>query len=161
MGVVVKDLRALKDLQRRLLGAAAVEPELTKRLGVAFMKEVADEFRQSRDPYGKPWAPVVRNRKRDRRARAKRAAAGKPPKADKPLIDTGRMRASVVARTERSTVRIAIPVQYASFHQDGTKRIPRRQMLPDATTGGLGPRWSAVAQREAIAVLNKHFGGKK
>lgn len=159
MGLAIQNLRAFKDLQRQLDAAARGRflPELAKRIGVAFEKQVADQFRQSRDPYGKPWKPVERNRGRDRRARAKRARAGKPARADKPLIDTGRMRGSVTHRVSGTSVRILIPVEYASYHQDGTRRIARRQMLPELETGGLGPRWTLAALKESNAVLAKHF----
>lgn len=162
MGVTVRNLATLQGFERRLEAAAQGRfiPELGKRVAAGLMKEVGDEFRQSRDPYGKPWAPVVRNRLRDRRARARRIAKGKPILADKPLIDTGRMRASVIARVIGNEVRVAIPVEYASYHQYGTRTIARRQMLPEADTGGLGPRWTMVLNRESIAVLNKALGGK-
>lgn len=164
MGVTVRNLgsTSLEAIQRRLTAASQGKflPELGKRVSAALMKEVADEFRQSRDPYGQPWKAVHRNRGRDRRARARRAAKGLAPRADKPLIDTGRMRASVIARVVGSEVRVAIPVEYASYHQKGTRTIPRRQMLPESDTGGLGHRWTQAINREAIAVLNKSLGDK-
>jgi phage gpG-like protein len=165
MGAAIKNISAFNDLKRRVTAVAhssAMLDELGKRTGAALMKQVSDEFRESRDPYGKAWAPVVRDRGRDRRARAKRTAAGKKPKADKPLIDTGRMRASVTAKVTGSDVRIVIPVNYASYHQDpkpGSHNV-RRQMLPEADTGGLGDRWRMAINKEAAAVLQKHFGGK-
>jgi phage gpG-like protein len=159
MPILVRNLQAFVDFQKRVAGAGALLPEIARRVGAAFVKQVADEFRESRDPYGNPWAPVYRNRARDRRARARRLAAGKAIRADKPLIDTGRLRASVVARTEGSEVRIALPVEYASYHQTGTRKMVRRQILPEADTGGLGPRWTMAANKEISAVLLKHFGG--
>ena len=161
---VTGDFAALRDLQKRLerIAGGRFAPELAQRLGAVGMKLVADEFRESRDPYGKPWAPVQRNRAKDRKARARRAAAGKPAKADKPLIDTGRLRASVTAaRTSGSTVRITLPVSYASFHQTGTKRIQRRQILPEHATGGLGPRWTAAFNREASRMLQELASGRR
>jgi phage gpG-like protein len=94
---------------------------LVDLVGAALLKQVADEFRQSRDPYGKAWAPVKRTREKDRLAREKRAAEGKAAKADKPLVDSGRMRGSVSFKAGSSDlVRIFIPVDYASYHQQGT-----------------------------------------
>jgi phage gpG-like protein len=159
MGLVVRNIQALEkfmDRVRRIRPDAL--PLIAKRQAAALGKLVTDEFRQSMDPYGKPWAPVDRSRGRDRRARARRAAAGKPVRNDKPLVDTGRLRASVVARAEGSIVRISLPVEYASYHQYGTRRIKRRQILPEADTGGLPPKWLGVMQTEANAALNEHFG---
>lgn len=162
MGVTIHNLASLKSFERRLEAASQGRflPELGRRVSAAFMKEVADEFRESRDPYGNAWAPVERNRRKDRRARARRAARGLAIRSDKPLIDTGRMRGSVIARMVGSAVRVAIPVEYASFHQYGTRFIKRRQILPEVNTGGLGPRWTMALNREASAVLNKALGGE-
>jgi phage gpG-like protein len=158
MGLTIRNLRALEHIRERV---ERVRPDLlplvARRVAAGFMKEVADEFRRSRDPYGNPWAPVNRSRGKDRRARARRLAAGKPVKADKPLVDTGRLRGSVVARAVGTEVRIALPVEYASYHQYGTRRIKRRQILPEADTGGLPPRWIGIATKEALAVLDEHF----
>lgn len=157
MGLVVRNLREFEQFRSKVAEAPYLIPVLAKRIGAAFVKQVADEFKESRDPYGNAWAPVMRDRLKDRRARARRVKQGKAPKADKPLIDTGRLRASVVARTDGGTVRIALPVEYASYHQYGTRSIKRRQILPESDTGGLGPRWSTAASKEATAVLNEHF----
>lgn len=161
MPLVVKNLKAFEEFRSRITELPYLVPRLANRLGVALVKEVGNQFRESRDPYGNAWAPVVRDRRRDRRARARRAKKGLAAKADKPLIDTGRMRASVTFRVEGDSVRVAIPVEYASYHQYGTRTIQRRQILPEANTGGLGPRWSMIAARESAALLNEHFGKGK
>lgn len=160
MALVRGDFASLERLQRQVdaLAKQKLTAELAPRVGAAFMKELADEFRQSRDPYGNAWAPVFRNRRRDRLARGRRAAAGKAVRADKPLVDTGRLRASATAKADGTKVRIVLPVEYASYHQEGTRRIKRRQMLPEAATGGLGPRWTMAANKEAAVLLKKHFG---
>lgn len=160
-GVVLKTPLALEQLKERLAYAArgAFLPELGARVGAAILKEIADEFRQSRNPYGVAWAPVFRNRRRDRVARARRAKAGKPVKADKPLIDSGRLRASPVARMVGTNVHVALPVDYASYHQLGTKRIQRRQILPEDETGGLGTLWTLAITRESNAVMEKMLKG--
>jgi phage gpG-like protein len=158
MGLVMKNLAAFEHFRERIANVVPdLLPVVAKRIGVAFVKQVADEFRQSRDPYGNAWAPVSRNRRRDVRARAARAKAGKPPKTDKPLIDTGRLRGSVAATTEGTEVRVALPVEYASYHQYGTRRIKRRQILPEANTGGLPSSWVAAATSESVLALAAHF----
>lgn len=167
MPAVRGDFAALKTLRERIakLATAKATEDITKRVGAAFIKQLADEFRQSRDPYGKPWAPVFRNRKRDRAARGRRLAAGKPARAAKPLSDTGRLRAAATAssalQSSGSIVRITIPVSYASYHQDGTRHIKRRQMLPAADTGGLGRLWTTALRKEASAAILEAAGKKK
>lgn len=169
MGVTVKNISAFKDLQRRLTAvsrSSVMVDELGKRVGAALMKQVADEFKESRDPYGKAWAPLKTERARNVKANARAVKKGKAPRAGKPLIDTGRLRASVTTKISGGNVRVVLPVQYASYHQDGTTKkdksqlIPRRQILPEADTGGFGDRWTMAINKEAMAVLQKHFGGK-
>jgi phage gpG-like protein len=169
VGVTVKNVAAFKDLKRRLTAVTrsdAMVDELGKRVGAALVKQVADEFRESRDPYGKAWAPLKTERPRNVKANARAAKKGKPQRSGKPLIDTGRLRASVTAITSGGDVRVVLPVQYASYHQNGTtgkdkrRGIPRRQILPEADTGGLGDRWTLAINKEAMALLQKHFGGK-
>jgi phage gpG-like protein len=130
--------------------------ECSQRIGVGFTKLVADEFKTSTGPDGKPWKSVERNRKRDRLARARRARAGKPIRGDKPLIDSGRMSASVTAiQSGGNVVRVAIPVDYAIFHQQGTSKMERRQMLPE---GELPPKWRDTAEKEAALLLAQKAG---
>lgn len=130
----------------------------------AVLKLIADEFRESRDPYGNAWkAPVLRD--------------------GKPLLDTGRLRASFTAQEVAGGLAVTTNVKYASTHQYGAtiepvradalrfqargkkrfytlKRsiIPRRQMLPERDTGGIGPIWSATLKSETDKVLRKILG---
>jgi phage gpG-like protein len=164
MGVTVNvaEWDAVKrSMQRASQGAFLAQ--LAARMAATMTKLLADEFRQSRDPYGVPWKSVFRNRKKDRAARArayKRASrSGKALSSvrDRPLIDTGRLRAAAVARTSvhsgATNVRVIIPVAYATYHQEGTGHMVRRQIVPDAKTGGLGHIWSAALSKESKAVL--------
>lgn len=139
-------------------------PELldavSKRLGVAAMKLLADQFRASVDPYGDAWKPVTRNRKRDKRGRRKNG------RADKPLIDSGRLRGAVAgrdgdisARSGGGRVRIDIPVEYAPFHQTGTKHIARRQILPDRARG-LPATWESAFRKEVAKTLRDWVKGR-
>jgi hypothetical protein len=163
VGVIVRGVRNLQRFQRALSGAKREMPEMVaKRVGVALMKQVMDEFRESRDPYGKAWAPVFRRRKKDRAARnrryAKLSAAGKSLSlaADKPLMDTGRLRASTGFAVSGTSVRVFLSADYASYHDKGTRRIKRRQILP--SPGNLGAKWSAAVEKEAKRGVSEHFG---
>lgn len=160
MGGVTGDFAKLARLKKAIGSMASPEPrtKLSQRLAVTALKLASDGFRRSVDPYDKPWKGVQRNRKRDRMARRRREARGLPVKADKPLIDTGRLRAAFApkhARVSAHGFRILIPVEYASFHQDGTSRIAQRRMLPSA--GPLPPRWRKAFETETRKVLAEHF----
>lgn len=152
MAALRGDFGALEDLQRRIREVTnpRFREEVAHRLAGTAIKLLADEFRQSRDPYGNAWKPVFRKRARDRRARARRASAGRPPRGDRPLIDTGRLRAAATSSAaDLSTgelVRISIPVDYASYHQYGTRRMARRQIIPESNN--LGPIWADAFRKE-------------
>lgn len=167
MGLVAKDPQAFAGLQRsfQVLASRGMQDALAKRIGAAAIKQLADQFKQSRDPYGNPWAPVNRMRKRDTEAKARRSASGRFLPADKPLVDTGRLRGAATAKAANassgSVVRIVIPVEYASYHQSGTGRMPRRQMIPEGSTGGLGPIWGKAFEREAERLLRETMEGRK
>jgi hypothetical protein len=153
MAVLRGDFGALEDLQRRIREVTnpRFREEMAHRLAGTAIKLLADEFRQSRDPYGNAWKPVFRNRARDRRARARRAKAGKAARGDLPLVDSTRLRTAATSAaadvSSGSLVHISIPVTYASYHQDGTRHIARRQIVPDAA-GGLGPIWGEAFRKE-------------
>lgn len=157
------NIGALRQLSARVreISAAGFRGQLGARLGATAMKLVADEFRQSRDPYGAPWAPLVLRR-------------------GQPLRDTGRMQASVNYQPTSTGFRLIIPVVYASTHQRGATivpraaralrfkaagrfftlrvaRIPRRQIVPEQATGGLGPIWTAAFNREAERLLSERL----
>ena len=160
MPVIRRNMGEFRALQKRL--EALADPKfvdaLTKRMGAAAIKQMDDQYRESRDPYGKPWAPVNRTRAKDRKAKASRARRGLPFKADQPLVDSGRMKAASIAETSNksggSTVRVSIPVEYASYHQEGTKHIKQRQIVPDEA-GGLGDRWGRAMEREAEKLIRE------
>lgn len=159
MALVKSSFAALEGLQRRVgeLVGPRFREELAMRLAGTAVKLLADEFNESRDPYGQPWKPVYRRRRRDRMARARRASRGLPQRADKPLVDTGRLRASAVARPSGTTVRVLLPVEYASYHQDGTPHIARRQIVPDAA-GGMGAIWSEAFRKEIERKVTETMG---
>ena len=177
MGVTVNHAQ-LSQVERVL--AAIIQKgwlgELAMRISAAGMKLVADEFNQEKDPYGKPWAPLARERPRNRRARLRAIARGRKPKGQKILQDTGRMRGSAGAAPRGNTARLVIPTWYAAVHQNvarftreptlreqatrsmagrasrltSTTVIPRRMMLPD---GDLPAHWRLVFEKESKLLL--------
>jgi phage gpG-like protein len=128
------------------------QAEMAQGWGAACLKELMDEFKQSRDPYGRPWKKLALRRGR-------------------PLLLTGRMRASASVRPRPAGFELVITAAYAATHQYGFKGIkpvrakalswqvkgrkkrffaqsvdiPRRQMIPDK--GRLG-KWGDAIKRE-------------
>lgn len=165
MPVIARGVQNLQRLTKQLDAAARgkLEAEAGKRVGAALLKVVSDEFRNSRGPYGVEWKPVFRRRRRDRNARIRRylrqSKLGLPleAKTDKPLIDTGRLRASTGVSVSGGQVRVFLTANYASYHQEGTRHIARRQILPDAE--GLGPTWREAIEKAAKGAVRDHFKG--
>jgi phage gpG-like protein len=124
--------------------------QLCQGLGTAALKQLMDEFRESRE--------------------------------GKPLLDTGRMRASVSLVAQPGGFEITIGVAYAATHQYGAKNIrPRRARMLSWKTGGKryfaksvtvpqrmmippsdnpGPLWSAALYTEADLRVRAHFEGR-
>jgi phage gpG-like protein len=132
--------------------------------GEAALTELRRGFRNSRDPYGKPWAELVL---RD----------------GKPLRDTGRLANSFSLRLTPNGFTIGTPIEFAYVHQfgativpvrakalrfkpRGSKRfvtlqkavIPARKMLPEGDDLGTWREPIADALGEAWAMLWKEGG---
>jgi phage gpG-like protein len=163
VALVRGDFARLEDLRRRVgdLATPDFQQEIIRRLATTATKLLADEFRDSKDPYGRPWAPVFRNRAKDRRARARQAARGRGPRSDKPLEDTGRLRAATIGSVsvEGHGFRVSIPVEYASYHQYGTRWIKQRQIVPMTETGGIGPIWTEAFNAEVDRAVREKLAG--
>jgi phage gpG-like protein len=140
------DFAAAASLARRLsrLSDQAVT-DVVKAVAAEAQDLVAEGFRRSTAPGGVPWRPLARARKRN----ARRGDRGKP------LLDTGRLRASVTTRPriEGDSFSITANPVYAATHQYGFGAIPARPFLPIPE---LPPSWRRafiLAADEAIEAL--------
>ena len=155
-------------------------PMLAQLVSAGGLKLTMDCFRQQRDPYGRPWRPLARERARDRRARLRAEARGKKSRGHMILVDTARMRNSSTAVHEGNSGGVAISTGYAASHQHGahirreptlrqqamrsmagrtarsayTINIPQRMMLPDPKMG-LPKPWVFMVQAEGARLLIK------
>jgi hypothetical protein len=134
--------------------------ELAQRCTVGAMKLVGDEFRGQHDPYGDAWAPLKRERTRDRRARMRALRAGRTPRGSKVLHRTGRMENSIGATASGGLMRVLVPVEYAQYHQVGTIRMVQRKILPDTEGGGDPESWDLMIRKEAALLLAQKFGAR-
>lgn len=165
MAGITYDRQALQDMHRSLQGLrmGMYLPRLAQLIAVGGVKLTMDTFRNQRSPYGQQWAPLARERARDRRARLRVMAQGKKPRGQKILIDTSRMRNSTAAIHMGRSGGVAIPTGYATVHQTGGRvmrhghqigTIPRRQMLPTREQG-LPGTWQRMIQRETVGLLTR------
>jgi phage virion morphogenesis protein len=126
-----------------------------KVVAIYLAARAKDRFDQSAGPDGRPWPPLKRPRPKRKGQRAGR---------DKPLIDTGLLRASMSARhaadhieeVHGSSLTFGTSVWYASFHQHGTQTIPARPF------SGLSPvdetRIQEIAGRFILQEALRLFG---
>jgi hypothetical protein len=159
MPVVTKGLDALRG-KLAILTSARLVPELAQRVAASEVKLIADGFRKQSDPYGKGWAPLKRERPRNKRARLKREKKGLKSRGHMILSDRGLMKASGNAQPSGSLVRANISKEYSIFHQGGTERMERRMMLPNDEQG-IPPVWGQAIEREADKLIREKLRGAR
>lgn len=117
----------------------ASDPSVFGKLSAALSAEalqlVQAGFASQSDPYGAAWAPL---KVRDGMI----------------LQDTGRLRGSVTSSSGNNEVRLRVTAAYGAFHQRGTSRMPKRQILPN--DGDLPAEWRS-AFTEATTELIHHL----
>lgn len=128
-------LEALSTALRKL--PSKMRDQAGKVLGQEAMRLLADGFRRERDPYDRPWQKLKR-------------------REGKILRDTGRLRNSFFARAFPLGFKITSSVGYAKYHQDGTRHVPRRMMLP---SGQLGQVWTDALNRAAGKLMQRWVAG--
>lgn len=106
--------QALADLAARLTD---LQPAMIG-IGAALENLVRDRFDAGRSPDGRPWPP-------SRRARAQGSTT---------LVDSGRLRNSIVATASMDRVAVGTDVIYAAIHQKGGSIVPRRAQTLVFTT---------------------------
>jgi phage gpG-like protein len=174
----------LRDLRRRLRSVAngSFHDNLKKLLGQAARTLVANQFRDSVDPYGKPWEPS-------------NGMGGKTLNSTRALLNSFTYAPTASGFRIGSNSRYAKPHQYGmvikakrgkylkfkvpvsnriasgkgdnwkrkTFGRRGTKMqwvqvesvtIPKRQIIPEGDLGN----WRDPLAREADAAMSAHFG---
>lgn len=134
------DFAGLGQLARNVERLARVPSRAAALAAPGIAREIAGEFAAGRDPYGRAWAPL----------RPSTQARGRRPP---PLTDTGKMRAGVDVRPLPGA---GIAITFADeipayFHNRGTRKMVRREILP---VSAFPARWARVLERagdEAVA----------
>jgi phage gpG-like protein len=102
-----------------------------------------DLFRNEIDPYGNPWADLKDSTWKQKRAKGS---------IDKKLQWRGDMRASVVSQVNGNNFLHGFTDKKARFHDRGTKKIPRRQLIPDSAKG-----LPKTSEKELAAIALKYL----
>lgn len=143
----MSDARISGDSTRLWMLAAAIKQigsdefrqSLLEQIGDYALDRIREEFLVGRDPYGNPWEPLKRPRM---------GFGG-------PLLKTGRLQNGMRKRVSKKMVKIYNNRPYAPFHQNGTKSIPARPMLPDR----LPDEWRAEFERMADEAIRRALSG--
>lgn len=88
--------------------------EILERVGIYLLKRTKENFLNSRDIYSKEFEPI-RTRKNG---------------TSKPLVNKAILQNSFLIQVIQDGVVIKSNINYASFHNNGTDKIKKRQFLP-------------------------------
>lgn len=120
--------------QFKKLGGKLTNPQpLLDEVGQYLVSTIDSGFRKEVDPYKKKWQPL------SPATISEKERKGYPLKI---LTRTGTMRSSVRYVVKNRSVQIVVDTKYATFHQTGTRKMPKRQIVPD--------KLSKTVQRDII-----------
>lgn len=125
----------INKLKQSADGRAAYEAA-KKLVAAEALTQVQLGFRESRDPYGKPWAPLT-------------------SRPGKPLLNTARMRNSFSYDLMPNAIRIGTTYPFASVHQRGMVITPRQAKVLRFHLPGAGQARVRADRRGAQVVFAK------
>lgn len=116
----------LASLYRRMVDLTPV----MQKIGSMIESRVSDRFESRTDPAGKSWAPW-----------APSTIKSYPADGNRQLLDRyGDMLEDRTHQATKDSVRIGFGKPYATYHEWGTKHMPRRGLLfADPDAGSLAP----------------------
>jgi phage virion morphogenesis protein len=138
---VTGDFGKLTALIRQLEQVPALKRDVLRVIAEDARTRVDEGFAASRSPEGAAWRPL---------ARARRRGAGRP------LLDTGRLRASITYQVTANGFLLKTTLVYAATHQYGWESIPARPYFPE---GDVPPAWVAAWRDLTEEVIALHFKG--
>lgn len=134
----------LDELTRKLSRVARMEyaDELLKDIGDESIVLIEQGIQRQTDPYGTPWRPR-KSGKNIRRLPVLRNLIGTFSRSLR----------------GRQTVLVQSSDTHAALHQHGTKRLPKRLIVPE-TSRGLPKRWDEAFRKVAYKRLARYFRGR-
>jgi len=125
-GVVFKGLDAFRKKTNKMVKRMKDESKLHKINTLHAMRDIDDHFKKEEGPNNKKW--VKWSKKTDK---GRKFFSSRPTRrgGTKLLQDTGRLKGSFVSVQIKNGTMILNNVKYASFHQTGTSKMPRRKFL--------------------------------
>lgn len=129
MGVTYPPGRSPQDLARKMSAMMKRTQDMTPAMKVgaqAIQRLMAKTFDNSASPTGQKWDALSKETVKRRRKQS-----------STPLVDTGRLRASMATFYGARTINFGTNVGYAGFQQFGTRYIPARPFMPITRSGDL------------------------
>lgn len=124
-------------------------------VGMELESRVSQRFETRTDPLGRAWHPWAESTIKSYPHAGTKAAkkAGKSP--HKRLLDRyGDMLAGLSSQADATSVRVGFDKGYATFHEFGTNKMPRRGLLfADPDAGTLAPDDAELV----IDILQRHL----
>ena len=159
--------RGAKQLQNAVRGLAGSDRAvLQKRIGQAAVAQAQLGVRQGRDPYGKAWAPLTSRvgqplRRTGNNIQRSWTASGETPDSFKfgsrfKYLATHQYRAVIVPKKAKR-LRFKTEATGSRFVYAQKVTIPRRQLVPEADTGGLGVKWLGAFKRVVRRFLEERL----
>lgn len=143
--------KALVDAMKVLAGNGKVA--LQKRLGEAAITQAALGIRRSVNPYGEPFAPLISRAGIPLRDTGNNIQRSWTAEQKTPTSFVFGNRFKYLATHQYGATIRPVRARYLHFRMQGRSvrakqvTIPRRQMVPEMDTGGLGPRWTRAFER--------------
>lgn len=128
MFYIESDLSPILNVIFQLQGKLDNQTPLMTKIGGYIVERAEDGFRTETDPYGDKWSPL------SPATIAEKQRKGYPSKI---LTRRGKLSVSFKVLVRGNTVRIASTSPESQYHQYGTRKMPKRQILPDTK---LSPR---------------------
>ncbi|MDP3519828.1 MAG: phage virion morphogenesis protein [Hydrogenophaga sp.] len=114
-------------------------------IGQEMVSRISGRFETETDPSGTPWAPW-----------APSTVASYPADGNRSVLDRyGDMLDSLSHEAGKTSVRIGFGTPYATYHEWGTKTMPRRGLLTDDPDAGT---LSPADEAAVLDVLNDYLG---
>ena len=112
------------------------QKKLNTRIGIKALAEINKQFETDGSEFETKWTSLKPATVRARRSRGKGTKRGGRPKGlskfgvTKVLRDTGTLRNSFTFNASEKKVIVGTATKYSKFHQNGTKHIKQRAILP-------------------------------
>lgn len=157
MLTITIDDSAFRATMRRLQDGMSDLTPVMERIGYTLETNIQGRFETRTDPNGRPWKPWAEQTRATYPFPGTEYAKGDEGVGNGKLLDRyGRMLRGLSYQADSNSVRVGFDMPYATFHEFGTKNMPRRGMLmgnPDAGTLG------KADERAVIDILNDFLQG--